>query len=151
MRAVAIRMVFRFPAAADRDRRRFVEFQNAGSDARDYMRAIAEGRIFCPRASAVGDACRYLSDNGGFDEIVVGEWHGTSFPGCKDEDYSEKLRVSTTVLRHDANLSCHFEGGEKSLFQPKGEIFLRIILGMTTRHGLSDYNMVSKREDKKQR
>ena len=91
-------MVFRFPAAADRDRRRFVEFQNAGSDARDQMRAIAEGRIFCPRASAVGDACRYLSDNGGFDEIVVGEWHGTSFPGCKDEDYSQKLRVSTTVL-----------------------------------------------------
>ena len=98
MRSVAIRMVFRFPAAADRDRRRFVEFQNAGSDARDQMRAIAEGRIFCPGASAVGDAFRYLSDNGGFDEIVVGEWHGTSFPGCKDEDYSQKLRVSTTVL-----------------------------------------------------
>src|SRR5207249_5757614 len=82
MRAVAIRMVFRFPAAADRDRPRFVEFQNAGSDARDHMRAVAEGRIFCPGTSAVGDAFRYLSDNGGFDEIVVGEWHGISFPGC---------------------------------------------------------------------
>ena len=56
MRAVAIRMVFRFPAAADRDRRRFVEFQNAGSDARDHMRAVAEGRIFYPGTSAVGDA-----------------------------------------------------------------------------------------------
>src|SRR5439155_2174379 len=82
MRAVAIRIVFRFPAAADRDRPRFVEFQNAGSDARDPMRAVAKGRIFCPGTSAVGDAFRYLSDNGGLNEIIVGEWHGTSFPGC---------------------------------------------------------------------
>src|SRR5207245_6401 len=126
MRAVAIRMVFRFPAAADRDRRRFVEFQNMRSDTRDQMRAVAERRIFCPGTSAVGNAFRYLSDNGGFNEIIVGEWHDISFPGCKDEDYSQKLRVSTTVLRYDANLSCHFERGEKSLFRPKGEIFLRL-------------------------
>ena len=92
MRAVAIRMVFRFPAATDRDRPRFVEFQNAGSDARDHMRAVAEGRIFCPRASAVGDAFRYLSDNGGFDEIVVGEWHESLNPFLKSiqfKDYAE--------------------------------------------------------------
>ena len=92
MRAVAIRMVFRFPAAADRDRRRFVEFQNAGSDARDHMRAVAEGRIFCPRASAIGNAFRYLSDNGGFNEIIVGEWHESLNPFLKPiqfKDYAE--------------------------------------------------------------
>jgi hypothetical protein len=68
-------MIFRSPAAADRDRRRFVKFENMGLDIGYGMRAVTKWRIFRPGAAAIGDAFRDLLHDRRFDEIVVGQGH----------------------------------------------------------------------------
>ena len=72
MGAVAVRMIFGSPAAANRDSRRLVEFQNIRRDVGRFMRAVAERQIFASRAAAVGNAFRNLLYDRRFNEIIVG-------------------------------------------------------------------------------
>src|SRR5574342_960147 len=73
--AVAVRMVFRLPAAADGDGFRLLQLQDKGPDAGHRVGAIAEGQVFGARAAAIGDALGDLLDDGGSNEIVVGKRH----------------------------------------------------------------------------
>ena len=50
MGSVAIRMIFRPPAAADSDGCRFIEFEYLGRDAGDYMGSITKWRVLGARA-----------------------------------------------------------------------------------------------------
>ena len=56
MSSVAIGMILGSPATADRDGPRLVKFQDMRRDAGDYVGAVAERRVFCARAAAVGHA-----------------------------------------------------------------------------------------------
>jgi hypothetical protein len=78
MRAVAIGMIFGLPAAADRDRRRFAEFQYMRSDVRNDVGTVTEGRILGAGAAAIGDLSRYLLHDGWLDKIFVRKCHGIS-------------------------------------------------------------------------
>jgi hypothetical protein len=71
VRAVAIRVIFGFPAATDSNGFRLLEFQdewlNIGSD----VRAVTERQVFASRAATVSHAFGNLSNDGRFDQIIV--------------------------------------------------------------------------------
>jgi hypothetical protein len=68
-------VIFGFPTAADGDGFRLFELQNEWLNICHRVRAVAERQVFTSGAAAVGDAFRNLSDNGGFDQVIVGERH----------------------------------------------------------------------------
>jgi hypothetical protein len=70
--AVAIRVIFGFPTAADGDGFRLFELQNEWLNICHRVRAVAERQVFASGAAAVGYTFRNLSDNGGFDQVIVG-------------------------------------------------------------------------------
>ena len=70
--AVAVRMLFGSPTAADGDGFRFFELQNKWANVGHRVRAVAERQIFASGAAAVGDALRNLSDDARFDQIIIG-------------------------------------------------------------------------------
>ena len=71
MSSIAVRMIFGSPAAADGDGCRFVEFQNVRRDMGNYVRAVAEWRVFRARAAAVSHALGYLFYDSRLNEVVV--------------------------------------------------------------------------------
>ena len=70
--AVAVRMIFRLPAAADGDGFRSFELENERLDVGDRMGSVAKRQILASSATAVGDTFRYLFNDRRFDEVVVG-------------------------------------------------------------------------------
>jgi hypothetical protein len=70
--AVAVRMVFGFPAAADRYRFGSFEIQNKRFDVRNLVGTVAKRQILASRAAAVRDAFRYLLHDRWFNEVIVG-------------------------------------------------------------------------------
>jgi hypothetical protein len=70
--AVAIGVIFGFPTAADGDGFRLFELQNEWLNVCHCVRAVAERQVFASGAAAVGYTFRNLSDNGGFDQVIVG-------------------------------------------------------------------------------
>ena len=71
MGAIAVRVLLRFPASADRDRLGLIQLENERLHVCDFVRAIAERQIFASGAAAVRDTFRYLSDDRRFDQIIV--------------------------------------------------------------------------------
>jgi hypothetical protein len=72
MGTVAVRMIFRSPAATDGDGLWLFKLQNKRLDIRRGVRAVAKRQILAPCAATVGDAFGDLFYDRGFDEIFVG-------------------------------------------------------------------------------
>ena len=68
---VAVGVILRTPAAADRDSCGFVKFENMGLDVGAGVRTVTKWWILRARAAAVGDAFGDLFDDRWFDEVVV--------------------------------------------------------------------------------
>ena len=69
--AVAIRVIFGFPATADGDGFGFLELQNKWLNVGHGVRAVAERQVFTSGAAAVGDALGNLSDNRWLDQVII--------------------------------------------------------------------------------
>jgi hypothetical protein len=72
VRAIAVRMIFRFPATADGDGLRLFKLQNKRPNVCHCVGAIAERQIITSRAAAIRHALRDLLDDRGFNQVIVG-------------------------------------------------------------------------------